>query len=138
MRRISPVGEILNHQSGREIELRMDSSGPIAQEESPVTAPTNLNTQQVIAASQDINSVELRNATSTVMVDRRIPVSKYLSIAPNSMEIAKRTSVSTKDKTFNYMEMLDKALRASNLLSMADGSRIVIARDIRRRLSSLQ
>ena len=27
MRRISPVGEILNHQSGGEIELKMDSSG---------------------------------------------------------------------------------------------------------------
>ena len=27
MRRISPVGEILNHQSGGEAELRMDSSG---------------------------------------------------------------------------------------------------------------
>ena len=52
MRRISPVGETLNHQSGEMIELRMDSSGPIAQEESPVTAPTDLNTQQVIAASR--------------------------------------------------------------------------------------
>ena len=70
------------------IELRMDSSGPIAQEESNVTAPNNLNTQQVIAASQDINSVELRNATSTVMVDRRVPLSKYWSIAPTSTEIA--------------------------------------------------
>ena len=101
----------------------MDSSGPIAQEESPVTAPNNLNTQQVIAASQDINSVELRNAPSTVMMDRRVPVSKYLSIAPTSTEIAKKTSVSTKDKTFDNIEMLDKALRASNLLSLADGSR---------------
>ena len=51
MRRISPVSEILNHQSGGEVELRMDSSGPIAQEESSVTAPDSLITQQVIAAS---------------------------------------------------------------------------------------
>ena len=123
MRRISPVGEILNHQSGGVIELRVDSSGPIAQEESNVTAPTNLNTQQVIAASQDINSMEVRNATSTVMVDRRVPFSKYCSIAPTSTEIAKKTSVSHKDKTFDYIDMLDKALRASNLLSLADGSR---------------
>ena len=42
MRRISPVGEILNHQSGGETVFRMDSSGPIAQEESLVTAPVDL------------------------------------------------------------------------------------------------
>ena len=123
MRRISPVGEILIHQNGGMIELRMDSSGPIAQEESPVTAPTDLNTQQVIAASQDINSTEIRNATPTVMVDRRVPLSKYCSIAPTSTEIAKKTSVSHKDKTFDNIDMLEKALRASNLLSLADGSR---------------
>ena len=117
MRRISPVGEILNHQSGGMIELRMDTSGPIFQEESPVTAPTDLNTQQVIASSQDTNSTEIRNATPTVMVDRRVLLSKYCSIAPTSTEIAKKTSVSHKDKTF------EKALRASNLLSLADGSR---------------
>ena len=101
----------------------MDSSGPIAQEESNVTAPNNLITQQVIAASQEINSMEMRNATPTVMVDRRVPFSKYCSIAPTSTEIAKKTSVSHKDKTFDNIDMLDKALRASNLLSMADGSR---------------
>ena len=101
MRRISPAGEILNHQSGGETESRMDSSGPIAQEESPATAPTNLSTQQVIAASSDINSVERRNAPSTVMMDRRVPFSKYCSIAPTSTEIAKKTSVLKKDKSFD-------------------------------------
>ena len=105
------------------IELRMDSSGPIAQEESPVTAPTDLNTQQVIAASQDTNSTEIRNATPTVMVDRRVSLSKYCNTAPTSTEIAKKTSVSHKDKTFDNIDMLEKALRASNLLSLADGSR---------------
>ena len=123
MRRISPVGEILNHQSGGMIELRMDSSGPIAREESPVTAPTDLNTQQVIATSQDTNSTEIKNATPTVMVDRRVPLSTYCSIAPTSTEIAKKTSVSHKDKIFDNIDMLEKALRASNLLSLADGSR---------------
>ena len=100
----------------------MDSSGPIAQEGSTVTAPNNLNTQQLIAALHDINSVELRNATSTVMMDRRVPFPKYCSIAPTRTEIAKKTSVSHKDKTFDNIDMLDKALRASNLLSLADGS----------------
>ena len=40
-----------------------------------------------------------------------------------STEIAKKTSVSTKDKSFDNIDMLDKALRASNLLSLVDGSR---------------
>ena len=123
MRRISSVGEILNHQSGGEIELRMDSSGPTAQEESPVTAPVDLRSQQIIEASSDINSTESRNATSTVMMDRRVPFSKYCSIAPTSTEIAKKTSVSNKDKTFDNLEMPEKALRASNLLSIVDGTR---------------
>ena len=42
MRRISPVGEILNHQSGGETALGMDSSGPIALEELIVTVPVDL------------------------------------------------------------------------------------------------
>ena len=91
----------------------MDSSGPTAQEESPVTAPNNLIIQQVIAASSDINSTESRNATSTVMMDRRVPFSKYCSIALTSTEIAKKASVSNKDKTFDNLEMLEKALGAS-------------------------
>ena len=45
MRRISPVGEILDHQSGGETGLRMDSSGQIAQEESLMTAPVDLRSQ---------------------------------------------------------------------------------------------
>ena len=90
MRRISPVGETLNRQSGGETESRIESR---------VIAPTNLSTQQVIAATSDINSVEPRNAPSTVMMDRRVPFSKYCSIAPTSTEIAKKTSVSNKDKS---------------------------------------
>ena len=103
----------------------MDSTGPIAQEESPGTAPNNLITQQVIAASSDINSTESRNATSTVMMDRRVPFSKYCSIAPTSSAPTsnKKTSVSNKDKTFDNLEMLEKALGASNLLTIVDGTR---------------
>ena len=123
MRRISPVGEILNHQSGGETALRMDSSGPIAQEELIVTAPVDLRSQQIVEASPNINSVDIRDATSTVMMDRRVPISKYCNIVPTSTEIAKKTSVSNKDKTFDNLEMLEKALRASNLLSIVDGTR---------------
>ena len=48
MRRILPAGEILNRQSGEETEIRMDSSGPIAHEESPRTAPLDLSSQQIV------------------------------------------------------------------------------------------
>ena len=123
MRRISPVGEILSHQSGGETGLRMGSSGPIAQEELLMTAPFDLRSQQIVEASPNINSVDIRNARSTVMMDRRVPISKYLGIAPISTEIAKKSSLSTKDKTFDNLEMLEKALRASNLLSIVDGTR---------------
>ena len=59
MRRISPAGEILNHQSGGDTDLRMDSSGPIAQQESSMTVPANLMSQEIVEASPTINSVEL-------------------------------------------------------------------------------
>ena len=123
MRRILLVGEILNHQRGGETDLRMDSTGPIAQEESLVTVPVDLRSQQIVEASPTINSVDIRNAPSTAMMDRRVPISKYCSIAPTSTEIAKKTSVSNKDKSFDNLEMLEEALRASNLLSIVDGSR---------------
>ena len=48
MRRILPAGEILNRPSSEETEIRMDSSGPIAQEESPRTAPFDLSSQQIV------------------------------------------------------------------------------------------
>ena len=107
MRRISPVGEILNHQSGGETGLRMDSSGPIAQEESLVTAPVDLRSQQIVEASPTINSVDIRNAPSTAMMDRRVLTSKYCNTAPTSTEIAKKTSVSNKDKTFDNSKEWD-------------------------------
>ena len=42
---------------------------------------------------------------------------------PTSTKIAKKYSVSSKGKDFDNIDMLDKALRASNLLSLVDGSR---------------
>ena len=88
-----------------------------------MTAPVDLRSQQIVVASPNINSVDIRDAPSTVMMDRRVPISKYCNIVPTSTEIAKKTSVSNKDKTFDNLEMLEKALRASNLLSIVDGSR---------------
>ena len=58
-----------------------------------------------------------------VTADRRVPISKYFSIVTTSSEIAKKFLVSHKDKNFENLEMLDKALRASNSLSLVDGSR---------------
>ena len=97
----------------------MDSSGQIAQEELPRTAPLDMNTQHIVAASSNVTPGESGN----VMADRRVKNSKYCSIVPTSTEIAKKFSVSSKDKDLDNMDMLDKALRASNLLSLVDGSR---------------
>ena len=54
-------------------------------------------------------------------VDRRVKISKYSNIVPTST--AKKYSVSNKYKNFDNHDMLGKTLRASNFLSLADGSR---------------
>ena len=82
-----------------------------------------MSTQHFNEASSSITSVESQNAPPTVTADRRVKVSKYCSIVPTSMEIVKKHSVSSKDKDFDNIDMLDKALRASNLLSLVDSSR---------------
>ena len=53
---LSDMAVEISHQSGGETEFRMDSSGPIAQEESPRTAPIDLSSQQIVVASPNINS----------------------------------------------------------------------------------
>ena len=78
IRRISQDGKILNRRSRDGADSRMDSSGPIAQEESPRTAPIDLSSQQIVEASSNINSVDTRDAPSTAMMDRRV---RYPSIA---------------------------------------------------------
>ena len=83
-----------------------------------------MSTQHFNEASSSITSVDTINAPPTVTADRRVKISKYCSIVPTSMEIAKKYSLSSKDKDFDNIDMLDKALRASNLLSLVDGSRI--------------
>ena len=82
-----------------------------------------MNSEHVAEASSTITSIETRNAPPTVMADRRVKVSKYCSIVLTGTEIAKKYSVSSKGKDFDNIDMLDKALRASNLLSLVDGSR---------------
>ena len=101
----------------------MGSSAQLTQEEPQRTAPFGINSQHIDEASSNITSVETRNAQPTVTADRRVKVSKYCSIVPTSTKIAKKHSVSSKDKDFDNIDMLDKALRASNLLSLVDGSR---------------
>ena len=123
IRRILPVGEILDRQSGGRTEARMGSSGQIAQEELLRTAPLGMITQHILVASSNIASVESGNAPPTVITDRRVKISKYCSIVPTSTEIAKKFRVSSKDKNFDNIDMLNKALRASSLLSLVDGSR---------------
>ena len=123
IRRISPVGEILDSQSGGRAEAKMDSSGQIAQEESLRTAPLDVNSQHIVVASYNIASVESGNTPPTVMVDRRVKIAKYCSIVPTSTEIARKYRVSNNDNNFDNLDMLDKALRASNLLSLVNGSR---------------
>ena len=82
-----------------------------------------MSSQHLNEASSSITSVDTKNAPPTVTADRRVKVSKYCSIVPTSIEIAKEHSVSSKDKDFDNIDMLDKALRASNLLSLVDGLR---------------
>ena len=83
----------------------------------------NLIKQRLVAALSSIAYPEVENAPQAVTADCRVPISKYCSIVPTSTEIAKKYSVSRKDKNFDNLDMVDKALRASNLLSLVDGSR---------------
>ena len=124
IRKISSEKEFSTCQSGNKTEVRMLSSEQIAQKEKSRTAPVDMSSQHLNEASSSITSVDTINAPPTVTADRRVKISKYCSIVPTSMEIAKKYSLSSKDKDFDNLDMLDKALRASNLLSLVDGSRI--------------
>ena len=82
-----------------------------------------MNTQHIVAASFNITSGESGTAPPIVMADRRVKISKYCSIVLTSTKIAKKLSVSSKDKDFDNINMLDKALWALNFLSLVDESR---------------
>ena len=55
---------------------------------------------------------------------RRVPLAKYIKLTQISVDIAKKCSVSLGDKTFENLNELKKALRASCLLTLAEGSRL--------------
>ena len=108
IRKISSEKEFSTCQSGNKTEVRMISSEHIAQKENSRTAPVDMSSQHLNEASSSITSVETQNAPPTVTAGRRVKVSKYCSIVPTSMEIAKKHSVSSKDKDFDNVDMLDK------------------------------
>ena len=75
------------------------------------------------AAFSTIELLCTEDAPQVVIADRRVPITKYSSIVSTSTGIAKKHPVSHKDKNFESLDMRDKALRASNLLSLVDRSR---------------
>ena len=75
-----------------------------------------MDSHQIVTAPVSIVMPETEIAPLNVTADRRVPVYKYFSVVTTSTDIAK-------DKSVDNLEMLEKALRASNLLSLVDGSR---------------
>ena len=116
------VGIIARQKGGGSISGN-DSNGATAREESTRIGLPMLYSQHIDAAPLSSVMPEIENAPLVVTADRRVPISKYCRIVQFSMEIAKKHLVSHKDKSFDNLDMLDIALRASNLLSLVDGSR---------------
>ena len=110
-------------QDGEMSTSGINLSGAPAPEELPRTGQPMVDSHHIVPAPLTKVESELDNAPLIVTADRRVPVSKYFSIVTTSSEIAKKFIVSHKDKNFENLEMLDKALRASDLLSLVDGSR---------------
>ena len=115
---------IINRQDGEIITSGINSSGASAPEELPRTGVPMVDSHHIVQAPLTKVVSDVENATPTVTADCRVPNSKYFSIVTTSSEIAKKFVVSQKDKNFENLEMLDKALRASESLSLVDGSRI--------------
>ena len=116
------IGIIARLDGGRST-TGIDLSGATAPEESIRTGLPMVDSHHIVTAPISIVVPETEYAPLNVTADRRVPVSKYFSVVTTSSEIAKKYLVSHKDKSFENLEMLDKALRASNLLSLVDGSR---------------
>ena len=53
-----------------------------------------------------------------------MPVAKYLKLTQSSLDIANKFCVSLGDKTFKNVNQLEKALKASCLYTLVDGSRL--------------
>ena len=115
---------IIDRLDGENSTSGINSSGAPAPEELPRTGLPVVDSHHITQAPLTKVVSELENATPTVTADCRVPISKYFSIVSTSAEIAKKFIVSHKDKNFENLEMLVKALRASELLSLVDGSRL--------------
>ena len=104
---------IIARQDGDRNTTGIDSSGATASEESIRTGLPMVDSHHIVPAPLAIVVPETDKAPLIVTADRRVPVSKYFSIVTTSSEIAKKYLVSHKDKSFENLEMPDKALRAS-------------------------
>ena len=116
------VAIIARQEGGRSISGN-DSSGATAREESTMIGLPMLYSQHIDAAPLSSFMPEIKNAPLVVTADRRVPISEYCRIVETSTEIARKHLVSHKDKSLDNLDMLDKALRASNLLSLVVGTR---------------
>ena len=76
------------------------------------------------AAPITAQPVPLSALSPTTVESRRVPVAKYLKLTQSSLDIANKFSVSLGDKTFENVNQLEKALKASCLYTLADGSRL--------------
>ena len=107
---------IIAHLNGGRSITGIDLGGATALEESTRIGLAIVDSHQIVTAPVSIVMPETEIAPLNVTADRRVPVSKYFSVVITSTDIAK-------DKSVDNLEMLEKALRASNLLSLVDGSR---------------
>ena len=112
---------IIDRLDGEMSTTGRNSSGASAPEESIRTGQPMVDSYHIEPAPLPKVVAELDSATPNVTADCRVPISKYFSIVTTSSEIAKKFIVSHKDKNFENLEMLDKALRASELLLLVDG-----------------
>ena len=80
--------------------------------------------QHTTAAAITAQLVPLAAPLPTTIESRRVPVAKYLKLTQSSLDIANKFCVSLGDKTFENVNQLEKALKASCLYTLADGSRL--------------
>ena len=76
------------------------------------------------AAAITAQSVPLTTSSTSTTESRRVPVAKYLKLTQSSLDIANKYCVSLGDKTFENVNQLEKALKASCLYTLADVSRL--------------
>ena len=76
------------------------------------------------AAAITAQPVPLAAPSPTTIESRRVRVAKYLKLTQASLDIAFKFCVSLGDKTFENVNQLKKALKASCLYTLADGSRL--------------